>query len=373
MDAWRRALDSGYSPTPASGLQPGYPRIVFRLAVLTPFAAPSVQGNAITVARVVRGLRERGIDARVWDASVTPEAAIAHEVEAERPVLIHAFHAFRVGPLALRLARRLEVPLLVTLTGTDANHDLFDPDRAASVRRVLEGAAAVTAFHGSIVERVAGALPDVRERLVVVPQAARFDDPLPFDLHAVWPLPEDRVLILFPAGVRPVKAPRMPLAPLDALAAAAPRLRLAYAGPILDEREGAALARELAARPWARHLGAVEHARMASLLDHADVVLNCSISEGGMANSVLEALARGRAVLASDIPGNRALVDDGVTGLLFDGPASLRAQAERLVRDGALRARLGRAGRARVEREYPPEREIDGYVEVYRGLTRVSA
>jgi glycosyltransferase involved in cell wall biosynthesis len=265
------------------------------------------------------------------------------------------------------------VPLVVTLTGTDANHDLFDPARADAVRGVLEGAAAVTAFDGSIAERVAGALPTLRERVVVVPQAARFDDPQAFDLDAVWRLPKDRVLIVFPAGIRPVKAPGMPLGPLDALAAAEPRLRLAYAGPVIDAVEGAALARELAARPWARHLGEVPHARMASLLDQADVVLNCSISEGGMANSVLEALARGRAVLASDIPGNRALVDDGVTGLLFDGADALRAQAARLVRDPALRTRLGEAGRARVAREYSVERERDGYLAVYRRVVSAPA
>src|SRR5213594_1273502 len=316
---------------------------MFRLAVLTPFAAPSVRGNAITVSRIVRGLRERGIDARAWDASLTAETAIIHEVEAERPVLIHAFHAFRVGPLALRLARRLEVPLVVTLTGTDANHDLFDPDRAATVRRVLEGAATITAFHDSIVERVAAALPDVRRRFVVVPQAVRFDDAVPFDLDAAWPLPADRVLIVFPAGIREVKAPRMPLAPLDALAAADPRLRLAYAGPILDPEEGAALADALATRPWARHLGAVPHAQMASLLAQADVVLNCSISEGGMPYSILEAMACGRAVLASSIAGNRSLVDDGVTGLLFRDEAELEAQAERLVADRPLREGLGEA------------------------------
>jgi len=346
---------------------------MYRLAVLTPFAAPSVRGNAITVSRVVRGLRERGLDARVWDSSSTSDAAIAHEVEAERPALIHAFHAFRVGPLALRLARRLEVPLVVTLTGTDANHDLFDPDRAAAVRRVLEGATTVTAFHDSIVERVGAALPDVRRRLVVVPQAVRFDDAVPFELDALWPLPADRVLIVFPAGIREVKAPRMPLAPLDALAAAEPRLRLAYAGPVLDTQEGAALVDALATRPWARHLGAVPHAQMASLLAQADVVLNCSISEGGMANSVLEALTCGRAVLASDIPGNRALIEDDVTGLLFDGPEALRANAERLVGDPGLRTRLGRAGRALVEREYPPAREVDGYVAVYRDLVEVAS
>ena len=346
---------------------------MLRLALLTPFAPPSVRGNAITLGRIVRGLRERGIDARFWDASAAPEPAIAEEIEAERPALIHAFHAYRVGPLALRLARRLEAPLVVTLTGTDANHDLFDPDRAAAVRHVLEGAAVVTAFHDTIVQRVTSALPDLRRRLVVVPQAVRFDSALPFDLAAAWPLPADRILFVFPAGIRAVKAPLAPLGPLDALAATEPRLRLAYAGPVLDETEGAALRRALATRPWARHLGAVPHARMASLLDAADVVLNCSISEGGMANSVLEALARGRAVLAANIPGNRALVDDGVTGLLYDGPAALRAQAERLVCDAGLRARLGAAGRARIERDYPPRREIDGYLEVYRGLVHVPA
>ena len=114
-----------------------------RLALLTPFDFPSVRGNAITVNRVARGLRERGADLQVWDCSVVPEARVKREVEAYRPALIHAFHAFRVGPLALRLARKLEVPLLVTITGTDGNHDLFDPDRAQTVRRVQIGRAHV--------------------------------------------------------------------------------------------------------------------------------------------------------------------------------------------------------------------------------------
>jgi glycosyltransferase involved in cell wall biosynthesis len=342
-----------------------------RLAILAPFASPSVRGNAVTVERIVRGLRERGADLRVWDLSAVAEAMVEDQVEAARPALLHAFHAYRVGPLALRLARRLEVPLVVTLTGTDANHDLFDPARAASVRRVLEGAAAVTAFHASIVERVAGALPDLGGRLVVVPQAVRFEQALAFDLAAVWPLPADRVLVVLPAGIREVKAPRMPLQPLDRVAAADPRVRLAYAGPVLDADEGEALRRELARRPWARHLGAVQHAQMASLLGQADIVLNCSVSEGGMANSVLEALALGRAVLASDIPGNRALVHDGVTGLLFGGAEELAVKAARLAGDPALRTRLGRAGRALVEREYPPARELDGYAAVYRSLAGV--
>jgi L-malate glycosyltransferase len=342
-----------------------------RLAVLAPFGLPAVGGNVVTVERVTRGLHERGETLRVWDLSAASEAAIAGEVEAYRPALVHAFHARRSGPLALWLARRMEVPFVVTLTGTDANHDLLDPERAPLVRRVLEAAAVITAFHVSIVEHVTALLPDTRARFVVVPQAVRFAGETPFDLAARWPLPADRVLFLFPAGIRPVKAPRAPLAALDRLASADSRVRLAYAGPVLDAAEGEALERELARRPWARCLGAVAHAQMASLLAQADVVLNCSLSEGGMANAVLEALSLERAILASDIPANRALVEDGVTGLLYRDAEELGAKAERLARDRALRARLGRAGRQLIEREFSVEREVDGYRAVYRRLAPI--
>jgi len=342
-----------------------------RIALLSPFAFPSVRGNAVTVDRVARGLRQHGVELAVWDLSVTSEASVEAALEAFRPCMIHAFHAFRVGPFALRLARRMELPLVVTLTGTDANHDLFDPERASAVRRVLEGAAAIVVFHGSIGERIAATLPDLRIRLVTVPQAAVLPAGEPFDLAARWPLPADRMLFVLPGGIRQVKRPLLPLAPLGRLVAQRPEVRLLYAGHVLDVGEGETLLAALADRLWARHVGAVPHTQMASLLAQADVVLNCSLSEGGMANSVLEALVAGRAVLAADIEGNRSLIEDGVTGLLFSDEDELEARAERLLADPALRARLGAAGRARVAALYPPELEISGYLGVYRRLVPV--
>jgi glycosyltransferase involved in cell wall biosynthesis len=338
------------------------------VAVLAPFAFPAVRGNAVTAQRIVAGLRARDLDVGLWDVSTTPEAAMVAVAARPRPPLIHAFHALRTGPLALRLARRLEVPLVVTLTGTDANHELLDATNAPQVRRVLEGAAMVTAFAASIVEDVARILPDLHERLVVVPQAVRFEATAPFDLAAQWRLPADRILFLLPAGIRPVKAPRAPLPAFDRVVAAEPRVRLLYAGPVLDPAEGEALAAAIAPRAWARHIGVVPHAMMPSLLQQADVILNCSISEGGMSNSVLEGMAFGRPVLVSDIPGNRALVEHDTHGLRFTTEEELAAAALRLARDGTLRARLGARGRARVEREFPPSREIDGYLTVYRRL-----
>jgi len=344
-----------------------------RIALVTPFAFPSVRGNAVTVERIAGGLRRADVDLQVWDLSITPEAVIEREVEAFRPGLVHAFHAYRVGPLALRLARRHEIPLVVTVTGTDANHDLFDPERAATVRRVLEGAAAVVVFHESLGARIAAALPDLGGRLVTVPQAALFSDGPAFDLATRWPLPAGRVLFVFPAGIRMVKQPLLPLEPLDHLVQRRPEVRLLYVGPVLDPDEGESLLAELVLRPWARHIGAVPHAQMKSLIGQSDVVLICSISEGGMPNSVLEALSSGRPVLASDIDGNRSLVEDGVTGFLFRDVTEFEAKAERLAVDRGLRERLGLAGRQLVEHRYPPQREIDGYLSVYARLAPVAS
>jgi glycosyltransferase involved in cell wall biosynthesis len=84
-----------------------------------------------------------------------------------------------------------------------------------------------------------------------------------------------------------------------------------------------------------------------------------------MANAVLEALALGRAVLASDIPGNRSLIEPGVTGLLFGSEAELAEGAERLAADPALRSRLGEAGRRLVAERFTPAVEAEGYLAVY--------
>jgi glycosyltransferase involved in cell wall biosynthesis len=97
----------------------------------------------------------------------------------------------------------------------------------------------------------------------------------------------------------------------------------------------------------------------------ASVVLNTSRFEGGMANSLLEAMAWGRPVLASDIEGNRSLVTDGVTGLLYRDAGDFRDKAGMLIADPALRLKLGMAGHRLVEEHHSPEREAQAYLRLY--------
>lgn len=79
----------------------------------------------------------------------------------------------------------------------------------------------------------------------------------------------------------------------------------------------------------------------------------CLPSRGGegLPRSLLEAASCGRACLTTDVPGCRALVRDGIEGLLVPpGDASALAEAfAQLAADPALVARLGEAARARIE------------------------
>ena len=330
-----------------------------RVSLLSPVPLHSPRGNSITVTRIAQGLRERGLEASVWPAD---DPGLGDEAVANPPAVVHAFHAYRAGPRGLAVASACRIPLVLTLTGTDVSHDLRDAERGPVVREALRGAAAITVFHDSVASDAMTVVPEIASRIAVVPQSVRFPPP---GADEIAPMLTGAPCVLFPAGIRPVKRPLFPLDPLEELRREHPQLALWYAGPDLDFEETNRLTRELSRRPWARFLGPVPHAAMPALLSRADIVLNCSISEGGMANAVLEAFALGRAVRASDIPGNRSLVEDGVTGLLFGSEAEFRRDAARLAGDPALRRQLGEAARQLVESRYPPARETDGYLDVY--------
>jgi len=94
----------------------------------------------------------------------------------------------------------------------------------------------------------------------------------------------------------------------------------------------------------------------------------------GQSNSVLEAMARGLPVVASDIPGNRDLVVDQQTGYLFPpgDRATLARLTNQLLDDPHLAQRLGAAGRRRVQEHFSVQRMVDRHVDLYRRLLEES-
>jgi glycosyltransferase involved in cell wall biosynthesis len=100
-----------------------------------------------------------------------------------------------------------------------------------------------------------------------------------------------------------------------------------------------------------------------------DAVVLTSASEGTPV-TIIEALAAGRAVVATAVGGVRDVVDDGETGYLVP-PGDTEALAERLgrlVRDPAQREAMGREGRERVLRRYAVERLVGDVDDLYQEL-----
>ena len=123
------------------------------------------------------------------------------------------------------------------------------------------------------------------------------------------------------------------------------------AGPLRESLLEQARARGAAQR--IEFLGVVDQRVLPEEYGRADAFVLPSFTEGHP-KALIEAMACGLACVASDCAGNRSLIEDGVTGLLFDArrPAELAAHLERLARDPALAARLGAAARERVVSRY---------------------
>src|SRR5207245_4257058 len=95
----------------------------------------------------------------------------------------------------------------------------------------------------------------------------------------------------------------------------------------------------------------------------------------GLPLAVLEAMGAGLAVVATDVPGHRDVVAVGETGLLVP-PGDARALARgigALLDDPERRARMGRAGRARVARGFALQPLVAKTAESYRAAATASA
>jgi glycosyltransferase involved in cell wall biosynthesis len=103
------------------------------------------------------------------------------------------------------------------------------------------------------------------------------------------------------------------------------------------------------------------------LMPHFDVLWSTSGYEG-QSNAVLEAMASGVPVVATDIPGTRELVISEETGYLVSvgDRACFAKYTERLLNDSELAARLSAAARQRVQSEFSIEKMIERHVELYR-------
>ncbi len=95
----------------------------------------------------------------------------------------------------------------------------------------------------------------------------------------------------------------------------------------------------------------------------------------GVPRTLMEASAMGRPIVATDVPGCREVVADGVNGLLCNvrDAASLAATlAQMLDMSGEERRRMGERGRQKVAAEFDERTVVDRYKDLLNTLTGIS-
>lgn len=120
-------------------------------------------------------------------------------------------------------------------------------------------------------------------------------------------------------------------------------------------------------------LGPIAHSETAAFMANARVIVLCSRWYEGFPMTLVEAMIQGTPVVCPTIGGLADIVDDGVTGLLFE-PGSvddLSRKIQRLWGDPSLCRQMGNAAREKALREYSSEHYYERLICVYRKAVQV--
>ncbi|MCY4075118.1 MAG: glycosyltransferase, partial [Acidobacteria bacterium] len=282
-----------------------------------------------------------------------------------RPAVVHAHdaHGLAVAAAACALTGA-ERPLLVASRRVDF-HVRRNPLSRWKYGRVDRFLCASDAIRRMLIEDGVAA-----EKTVVVHEGVDVDRiaGLPsLDPHRELGLPAGAPVVGNIAALVPHKGQPDLLDAAARVVAQVPEARFVIVGA--GELEGA-LVKQIARLGLERHVVLTGFRTDAlSLLKGFDVFVMSSVTEG-LGTSVLDAMACGRAVVATRAGGIPESVVDGETGLLVPvrDPAALASAVVRLLRDASLRGALGRAGRTRARARFSAARMVAETAAAYEAL-----
>jgi glycosyltransferase involved in cell wall biosynthesis len=198
---------------------------------------------------------------------------------------------------------------------------------------------------------------------------ARFrpDAALRRESRAALGIPDDADVLLMAAAVNRQKGVHLGVEVFRRLAGARPRLHLVVTGEGPERARLETLARAGAIGERVRVLGAVPDAAMPRYHAAADVLLYPTLRAEGVPRAILEAMASGLVVVATDRGGVGTAVVDGVTGVLLPRPAldRLEAAVAGVLDDAGRRRALGARARAAASERFDLLTTVEALLEPY--------
>jgi glycosyltransferase involved in cell wall biosynthesis len=301
--------------------------------------------------------------------------------------MIHGFHAVHISRV-LREAQELKrLPLLLTMTGTDL-YDLRMGEDAATIAAALDHAAAITVFNADFVSLLSRVRPAWGAKTNLIPQGVTLKDGEPLSRQSLG-LSEKDIVFILPSGLRAIKNIEMAVDAINILYKSEMfkgkahkgegpsskthknksenKAMLIIAGPALEEDYAEHLLRRFELSPWIKYLGAVNHNDMKPLLQLADVVINCSRSEG-QPQAALEAMSLGKPCILTAVPGNLNIIENYGEGIYVQDAEDLASAMDFYLSGPEQRKAMGAAAMELVAKEFSVEREISLYHALYRQI-----
>ena len=291
------------------------------------------------------------------------------ELVLRRPDVVH-IHMSSAGSFVRKciltwLTRVFRIPVVIHMHGGGFDHFHDDSPKPVQrlIRATLEVSQTVVALGDSWAVELRRIAPSAR--IIVIPNAIRAGDPV------VQPTPGEQVDVLFLGLVDEYKGTFVLIEAWSKIIAelrdtAQAQLTIAGAGA-LDEAEKSIAA--LGVGDSVTMPGWIDPADVPDLLSKAQVLVLPSRMEG-QPMAILEAMARGLCVVASDVGGIPNLMDN-TCGVLVspDDVDGLASVLRTVVADHATRERLGTAARERILRDFDIEVVWRKFDDLYRELT----
>jgi glycosyltransferase involved in cell wall biosynthesis len=330
---------------------------------------------------VESGVPLRKLPALQRDIAVAADASAIRElrriVRDERPDILHTHtaKAGATGRIAALTAGSARPRAIVHTYHGHVLRGYFSAPRTAAFRAVERLLARRTSALVAVSEQVRDELVEMGiaplERFVVIPYGFDFtgrvdpDGSLRQQTRAQLGLADDTFLVGWVGRLTDIKKPLDLVRTTAVLRERGVDAALVLVGDGPDRPRIDALARELGLAERVRFAG--YQTELAGWYAAFDALLLTSANEGTPV-AAIEALAARRPVVATDVGGVPAVVEEGETGFL--APAgdtqALAAALARLAADAELRERMGRLGARRMSELFGIGRMVDDIDALYR-------
>jgi glycosyltransferase involved in cell wall biosynthesis len=315
-----------------------------------------MRGNTITVQRISDGLKNLGVKTEV--ISITKGEDYRKLPKAD---IVHGFNAFQFYHYWQEQGSST-IPYVVTLTGTDLNHDLFSSKREQVVIDSLTNAKAIHVFNKEALSKLLRKAPYFQAKTMMIPQGAQS-----FQLNVDTYAEEDNAfVVVLPAGIRKIKNVPRAIEMLKTNHDSNKQIKLWIVGPVLEEEEGRIVAKLVEEnKEWVSYLGPVPHEKMGGIYKSADIVLNTSFSEG-QSGALLEAMAEGIPVVVSNNTGNRDIVSHGEVGFIYENAIEFNHYIKKLFEDQLLRKTMSKKGIDYIAKHHSVKKEAELIHDLYQ-------